>query len=93
MQPVDDEFIDYAVKLGRAAVELEFTHDYEEDRGMPFERYDSLFTVRDFDSNLERQEATARGIFERLAALGRYDLLLVRDLQEFLAASEARREP
>ncbi|MFE0508555.1 hypothetical protein [Streptomyces sp. NPDC058964] len=59
----------------------------EEDHGMSFERYDSLFAVRDFDSNLERQEATARRIFDNLAALDRYELLLVRDLQELLASS------
>ncbi|MEU6777184.1 hypothetical protein [Streptomyces sp. NPDC046759] len=73
--------------MGNAAVEVEFTHEYEEDHGMWFERYDSLFTVRDFDSNLERQEVTARRIFENLAALDRYELLLVRDLQEPLASS------
>jgi len=70
MRPVDSEFVDYAANLGHAAVEVEFTHEYEEDRGMPFERYDSLLAVRDFDSNLERQEATARRIFENLASLG-----------------------
>jgi hypothetical protein len=87
LKPVNAEFIDYAANLGYAAVELEFSHEYEEDHGMPFERYDSLFSVRDFDSNLERQEATARRIFGRLAALDRYDLILVRDLQELLASS------
>ncbi|MEU6093107.1 hypothetical protein ABZ865_41460 [Streptomyces sp. NPDC047085] len=87
MRPVDSEFVDYAANLGYAAVEVEFTHEYEEDHGMSFERYDSLLTVRDFDSNLERQEATARKIFDNLAALDRYELLLVRDLQELLASS------
>ena len=87
LKPVNSEFIDYAANLGHAAVELELTHEYEEDHGMPFGRYDSLFTVRDFDSNLERQEATARRLFGRLAALDRYDLILVRDLQELLASS------
>ncbi|MFF0080714.1 hypothetical protein ACFYR1_13590 [Streptomyces canus] len=87
LTPSADEFVDYSANLGRTAVELEFTHDYEEDHGIPFERYDSLLAVRDFDSNLERQAATALQIFERLAALDRYDLALVRDLQELLASS------
>ncbi|MEV2212959.1 hypothetical protein AB0H86_16150 [Streptomyces sp. NPDC050997] len=87
VRPVDTQFIDCAANLGHAAVEVEFTHEYEDDHGMAFEQYDSLFTVRDFDSNLERQEATARQIFENLSALGRYDLILVRDLQELLASS------
>ncbi|WAZ23830.1 hypothetical protein STRCI_005200 [Streptomyces cinnabarinus] len=93
LRPTDDEFVDYAGNLGYAAVEVEFTHEYEGDRGMPFERYDSLVTIRDFDTNLERQEATARHIFENLATLGRYDLLLVRDLQESLASSTAGSDP
>lgn len=87
LEPADDEFVDYSANLGHTAVELEFTHEYDDDHDMPFERYDSLLTVRDFDSNLERQAATALRIFERLAALDRYDLMLVRDLQELLAAS------
>ncbi|UXY32341.1 hypothetical protein [Streptomyces sp. HUAS TT20] len=80
IRPVDSEFVDYTANLGYAAVEVEFTHEYEED-------HDSLFAVRDFNSNLERQEATARRIFKNLAALDRYELLLVRGLQERLASS------
>jgi len=92
LRTVDSEFVDYAANLGHAAVEVEFTHEYEKDHGMSFDRYDSLFTVRDFDSNLERQETTARRIFENLASLGRYEMLLVRDLQELIASSGASAE-
>ncbi|MEV5988004.1 hypothetical protein AB0L85_23795 [Streptomyces sp. NPDC052051] len=87
LRPVEDEFIDYAVNVGYAAVEVEFSHEYEEDQGMPFERYESLFTVRDFDSNLLRQEALARQLYTRLASLGRYSLLLTLDLQQLLDAT------
>ncbi|MEU6354011.1 hypothetical protein ABZ896_32555 [Streptomyces sp. NPDC047072] len=87
LKPSADEFVDHSANLGHAAVELEFTHDYEDDHGIPFERYDALLTVRDFDSDLERQAATALRIFERLAAVDRYDLILIRDLQELLASS------
>ncbi|MFF5495175.1 hypothetical protein [Streptomyces aquilus] len=89
LTPTENEFIDRAGNLGHAAVEVEFTHEYEDDHGMPFKRYDSLLTVRDFDADPKRQEATARRIFENLRALGRYDLILVRDLQELLASSGA----
>ncbi|WP_405731871.1 hypothetical protein OG885_16745 [Streptomyces sp. NBC_00028] len=89
LMSTEDEFIDCAASLGHAAVEVEFTHEYEDDHGMTFERYDSLLTVRDFGADPKRQEATARQIFENLSALGRYDLILVRDLQELLATSEA----
>ncbi|MFD7403794.1 hypothetical protein ACFV7R_14225 [Streptomyces sp. NPDC059866] len=85
--PVDSEFVDYAANLGYAAVEVELSHEYEEDHGIPFDRYDSLLTVRDFDSDLDRQEATARRIFDNLSAVGRYELILVRDLQRLLASS------
>ncbi|WP_328873568.1 hypothetical protein OHT76_27725 [Streptomyces sp. NBC_00287] len=87
LKPTQAEFVDRAGNMGYAAVEVEFSHEYEDDHGMPFERYDSLLTVRDFDMNLGRQEAAARRIFESLSALGRYDLILVRDLQELLASS------
>ncbi|GCB46338.1 hypothetical protein [Streptomyces sp. NL15-2K] len=72
---------------------MELTHEYEEDHGVPFQQYDSLLTVRDFDSNPERQETTARRIFEYLSSLGRYDLILVRDLQELLASSGPQSKP
>ncbi|PWI17769.1 hypothetical protein DI272_29115 [Streptomyces sp. Act143] len=85
----EDEFIDRAGNLGHAAVEVEFSHEYEDDHGMPFQRYDSLLTIRDFDTDRKRQEATARRIFENLRAFDRYDLILVRDLQELLASSSA----
>lgn len=90
---MDSDQADYAGSLGRTAVEVEFTHEYEDDRGIPFEQYDSLLTVRDFDSDQERQEAVARRIFENLSTLGRYDLILVRDLQELLASSQHSSPP
>ncbi|MGW7085795.1 hypothetical protein ACWGH2_20195 [Streptomyces sp. NPDC054871] len=79
--------VDYCASLGYAAVELELEHEYEEDQRMPFERYDSVFAVRDFDSDIGRQEATARRIYERLASLRRYYLLLTLDVQEFIDAA------
>jgi hypothetical protein len=90
LAPVNSEYIDYAANLGQAAVEVELSHEYEEDYGIPFERYASLFTVRDFGSDLARQEALAREIFERLASLGRYSLMLVLDLEQLIEKDDPR---
>ncbi|MFF4502126.1 hypothetical protein [Streptomyces sp. NPDC001401] len=46
LHPVDAEFIDYAAGLGHAVIEVELTHDYDADHGIPFGRHDSLNTVR-----------------------------------------------
>lgn len=85
--PAEDEFIDYSANLGHAAIEVELSHEYEEDRGMAFGRYESLFTVRDFGSNLARQGALAHELCTRLASLERYSLLLTLDLQQFVEAT------
>jgi hypothetical protein len=82
--PAEDGPADYAVGVEHAAVEVELQHDYEEDFGIPFERYDLLLTVRDYDRDLERQERTAREVFDHLAATGRYELVLVLDLRELI---------
>lgn len=93
LRPVDSEFIDYSAHLGHAAVEVELSHEYEEDCGVPFEKYDSLLSVRDFASDVARQESLARTIFRNLASLERYSLVLVRDLQVLLdSASPGRGE-
>ncbi|GAB2985315.1 hypothetical protein GCM10023080_058620 [Streptomyces pseudoechinosporeus] len=90
LTPINSEYIDYAANLGQAAVEVELSHEYEEDYGIPFERYESLFTIRDFGSDLARQEALAREIFGRLASLGRYSLMLVLDLQQLIETAAPR---
>ncbi|MET7937797.1 hypothetical protein [Streptomyces sp. NPDC005322] len=91
LRPVDSEFIDYAANLGHAAVEVELSHEYEEAYEIPFERYDSLVSVRDFASDLARQESLARTIFRNLASLEKYSLLLVLDLQVLLDSANPRR--
>ncbi|MDT0319417.1 hypothetical protein [Streptomyces millisiae] len=88
LEPVEDESITHRANLGFAAVEVEPSHEFEEDRGLAFDRYDSLVTVRDFGKDMERQEAAARRIFEALASLRRYRLLLVHDVQRFIASAE-----
>ncbi|MEK8173737.1 hypothetical protein NKH77_46850 [Streptomyces sp. M19] len=92
LRPVDDEFIDYAANLGSSAVEVELTHEYEEAFGMPFEKYDALCSVRDFESDLTRQGNVARQIFANLASLNRYSLLLTLDLQVLIDTAEPQKE-
>jgi hypothetical protein len=88
LEPVEHRDITHAANLGFAAVDVELSHDYVEDQGMPFESYDTLLTVRDLGNDLERQEAVARRIFESLATLQRYRLLLVLDLQQHIESAE-----
>ncbi|MEU8627356.1 hypothetical protein [Streptomyces sp. NPDC048669] len=83
--------IDYSASLGRAAVEVELSHDYEDDHGIRFEDYDALITVRDFDSNIQRQEQIATDVFRNLAHLDTYCMVLVRDFQRLLDSAVAPR--
>jgi hypothetical protein len=77
------EGIAYAGQAGRAAVEIEMSHEFEDDRGIPFSQYPIVITVRDYDSDKGREETVAREIFAALC--GReYSLLLVLDLQQVL---------
>ncbi|WP_329584363.1 hypothetical protein OG500_29000 [Kitasatospora sp. NBC_01250] len=79
--------VDYSAQLDRAALELQLTHDFDEDRGIPFDRYQSVLVVRDFDRDMERQLALARRVVRSLADTGRYWVLLVYELQQFLEAA------
>ena len=69
------------MSLDDAMLELQADHEYEEGKGVPFERYQVVMTVLDSDGDTERERATARQIFHDLAALRRYWLVLVFDLQ------------
>jgi hypothetical protein len=88
LQPQEDEYIKYSASLGRVAVEVELGHDYEEDQGIEFEKYDALITIRDFDRDKEREEGVAREIFHRLAGKGTYSLALVYNLQILIDRAE-----
>ena len=84
LREAESEYIDFSANIGDAAIELELEHDYEEDYGIPFEQYDSLIVIRDFDQDMERQERTAQELFQRLARLGKYRMMLVWDLQKLI---------
>ena len=86
IDPIADEineYIDYAGQIEHAAIEIEMTHEFEEDYGIPFEQYPIDITVRDFGSDKQREEALARDIFGKLCQRG-YSLLLVFNLARLL---------
>ncbi|MFE9422528.1 hypothetical protein ACFYNO_06145 [Kitasatospora sp. NPDC006697] len=81
------ELVDWSAKVDRAAVELELSHDFEADHGIQLERYQSVLVIRDLDRDLERQQLLAERIFDGLAEVGRYELVLMFDIQEVIARS------
>jgi hypothetical protein len=72
-----------AGQVGRAAVEIELSHEFEDDRGIPLSQYPIIITVRDYASDKGREETVARQIFGVLCGQG-YSLLLVLGLQKLL---------
>jgi hypothetical protein len=76
--------VDYSVGVGRDAIQVELEHEYEEDYGIPFERYPRVVTIRDYDRDMARQGDWAQRVFDHLASTGRYALLLVFDLHELI---------
>ncbi|WP_280334918.1 hypothetical protein [Nocardia wallacei] len=68
-----------------AVLEIEIGHDVENDRGIEFEKYPIVVTIRDIDSDKEREASTALSLFRSLQQLRDYPMLLVFDLQELLA--------
>lgn len=81
--------VSYGGKRPYAAVEIELSHQFEEDYGIPFGEYPLLITIRDFDNNKDREEEFAREVFSGLASTGRYSLLLVYNLSTLLERSDA----
>lgn len=50
------EAVNYNGNLGNTALELALGHDYEADKGVPFDRYQVVVTVRDFAGDKDREE-------------------------------------
>ncbi|KWW99048.1 hypothetical protein TH66_05245 [Carbonactinospora thermoautotrophica] len=88
---VDFEYADYMGTFHRVAIDVSLSHDFgmneeDEDEELPLSRYPLCVTFRDLDKNEERQERTARHVFEALKSSNTYALLLVFDLQQLLGA-------
>jgi hypothetical protein len=84
LRPVAQGPVNYSANLIDTALELQLAHDFEEDKGIPFERYQAVVTVRNFAGNKDRERATADRVFHELAAMRKYWLVLVFDLQMVL---------
>lgn len=78
----------YGGKRPYAAVEIELSHEFEEDYGIPFDEYPYIVTIRDFDGNDSRAEEFAREVFANLSLAGGYSLLLVYNLSALLESSD-----
>jgi hypothetical protein len=91
MTKAEDDYnpIKYGGKRPYAAVEIELTHDFMEDYGIPFEQYPIVITFRDFDQDMNRQEAFAKEVFDKLSSSGDYSMMLVYDLSTLLERTNA----
>ncbi|MBK3585792.1 hypothetical protein [Streptomyces sp. PvR018] len=84
---------DYSADLGGTGLERGLSHDYVEDRGIPFDRYQVIASLWDFGGDGERERASAEHIFNRPAELRRYWPALVFDVQAVIAtAAPPKRE-
>ncbi|MEU7142891.1 hypothetical protein ABZ942_25835 [Nocardia sp. NPDC046473] len=75
----------YRAVTDSSVIEVEASHAYEDDYGIEFSRLPILITVRDLDSDKDREESTARSLIQVLANDGGYTGLLVFDLKRQLA--------
>lgn len=82
---VEGEAMDYVSHTETAFVDVEVHHQFDNDHSLLFEQYPLLVTVRDRDRDLQRQERSARTLFDALAAKGRYRLMLTYDLTQLIA--------
>lgn len=79
------EDVDYASKVGSAAVDIVLRHDFDDEPEMPMSEYPIHLAVRDYERDLDRQETAARTIFDLLCSRGKYSVMLVFDLQRLVA--------
>lgn len=80
-----DNPIAYAGRTRDVAVEVELHHDFEDDFGMAFSQYPVVVTLRSFDKDKTHEEMVAKDVFEKMAAIGNYAMLLTFDLQTLIA--------
>ncbi len=84
-QPSD--YADYVATEDDVAFDLG-SHDFESDRGMAFEEFPYVITIRRIGTDVGSQQARARQVFERLRDGNRYRLMLTEDLQRRLGEYE-----
>ncbi|MDY0810581.1 hypothetical protein [Kitasatospora purpeofusca] len=93
LRRLESEFFEYGGKCGRVILELEMDNDYEEDFGIPLDRYQSVLNVRDPLGDLGLQEEVAVQIMHSLAEFDRYWLALTRDMQALVEAAAPSSSP
>lgn len=79
------ESVMFGVRAGNFVIEVEFEHDFGDDFGISFSRYPIVITIRDVDSNKNREAETAKSIFDDLCTKGVGSLVLVFNLSTLLA--------
>lgn len=84
--------IAYAGLVDNAAVEVELHHEFEDDFGMTFSQYPIVITLRSFASDKAHEKKVAKDIFEKMATIGDYAMILAFDLQRLIAEHPARNE-
>lgn len=75
---------DFAGGSDNAKVQVELSHEFDDDYGIPFSQYPVIVTVIDLERKADREEAYARSIFRKLAESGKYSMLLVHDLSDLI---------
>ncbi|MFF1795372.1 hypothetical protein ACFVXQ_14345 [Kitasatospora sp. NPDC058263] len=88
LRRVDTGVMDYVTTVDdKTRAELELSHEFEEDQGIPFERFQAVVAVRDIDRDMDRQLAVARRILRHLADTKRYWVVLVYELQLYIESA------
>jgi hypothetical protein len=88
LKSTDNPDTDFVATRDGVGMEVVLSHEYDEDRGMLFDRYDSVLEIRGPQRDLGRQEFAAVAVFESLKARGKYWLALVYDLQRVVKVAD-----
>ncbi|MFI6171678.1 hypothetical protein ACIBCN_33205 [Nocardia sp. NPDC051052] len=84
-EPSSNAVLFYRAVTDSSVIEVESSHAYEDDYGIEFSRFPIVITVRDLDSDKDREESTALSLLQFLAKDGGYAGLLVFDLKRRVA--------
>lgn len=82
LRPVDSAIggIDFAGGGDNGKIQVELSHEFEDDYGIAFSRYPIVITTIDIERAARREEALARSVLRKLAEKEVYSMILVFDL-------------
>lgn len=83
-----DEYVSFVGETREVAVEVELSHDYDDDGDMYFSQYPVVLNLRSYVGDRVHEEAVARDICQNLFQNKAYSLLLVFDMQILIATYE-----